>query len=67
MSVSFLKRVTVRSYIVWPDRKRGPDALRDEASNDALCQFVVHLVLDLRVPLQALDDKQQRDMCTRRC
>ncbi len=40
-------------------RKRGPDALRDQASNDALYRFVVHLVRDLRAPLQAQDHKNE--------
>ncbi|KAI0303613.1 hypothetical protein B0F90DRAFT_1303492 [Multifurca ochricompacta] len=40
-------------------RKRGPDALRDQSSNDALYRFVVHLVRDLRAPLQAQDHNNE--------
>ncbi|KAH9177410.1 hypothetical protein EDB89DRAFT_2200920, partial [Lactarius sanguifluus] len=40
-------------------RKRGPDALRDQASNDSLYRFVLHLVRNLRAPLQALDDNNE--------
>ncbi|KAI9439884.1 hypothetical protein H4582DRAFT_1943729 [Lactarius indigo] len=40
-------------------RKRGPDALRDQASNDYLYRFVLHLVRNLRAPLQALDDNDE--------
>ena len=40
-------------------RKRGPDALRDQASNDALYRFVVHLVRNLRAPLQARDNNNE--------
>jgi len=40
-------------------RKRGPDALRDQASNDALYRFVVHIVRNLRAPLQALDGNNE--------
>ncbi|KAH9003066.1 hypothetical protein EDB86DRAFT_2894862 [Lactarius hatsudake] len=40
-------------------RKRGPDALRDQASNDFLYRFVLHLVRNLRAPLQALDDNNE--------
>ena len=40
-------------------RKRGPDALRDQASNDALYRFVVHLVRNLRAPLHALDGNNE--------
>jgi hypothetical protein len=40
-------------------RKRGPDALRDQASNDALYRFVVHLVRNLRAPLQAWDHNNE--------
>ncbi|KAI9457195.1 ankyrin repeat-containing domain protein [Russula earlei] len=40
-------------------RKRGPDALRDQASNGALYRFVVHLVRDLRAPLQAQDHNNE--------
>ncbi|KAH9954268.1 hypothetical protein BC827DRAFT_970252 [Russula dissimulans] len=40
-------------------RKRGPDALRDQASNDALYRFVTHLVRNLRAPLQAQDHNNE--------
>jgi ankyrin repeat protein len=40
-------------------RKRGPDALRDQASNDALYRFVFHLVRNLRAPLQAQDHNNE--------
>ncbi|KAH9998800.1 hypothetical protein BJV74DRAFT_186344 [Russula compacta] len=40
-------------------RKRGPDELRDQASNDALYRFVVHLVDILHAPLQALDHNNE--------
>ncbi|KAH9063934.1 hypothetical protein EDB87DRAFT_1701126, partial [Lactarius vividus] len=40
-------------------RKRGPDALRDQASNDFLYRFVLHLVRNLRAPLQAVDDNNE--------
>jgi len=40
-------------------RKRGPDALRDQASNDALYHFVVHLVRNLRAPLHAQDHNNE--------
>lgn len=40
-------------------RKRGPDALRDQASNDALYGFVVHLVRNLRAPLQSQDNNNE--------
>jgi len=40
-------------------RKRGPDALRDQASTDALYRFVAHLVRNLRAPLQAQDHNNE--------
>ena len=39
--------------------ERGPDALRDQASNDALYRFVIHLVRNLRAPLQAQDHNNE--------
>jgi len=40
-------------------RKRGPDALRDQASNDTLYRFIIHLVRNLRAPLQAQDHNNE--------
>ncbi len=52
----------VLSLVNAPDAEawsRGPDALRDQASNDSLYRFVLHLVRNLRAPLQALDDNNE--------
>lgn len=40
-------------------RKRGPDALRDRDSNNALYRFVVHLICNVRAPLQAQDHNNE--------
>ncbi|KAI0040093.1 ankyrin [Auriscalpium vulgare] len=43
-------------------RKRGPDALRDRTANAALHAFVVHLVCDLRAPMEACDTERETCM-----